>query len=111
MARIGTEDFFSGLLKDKRHTDKTAPEGLELSMEELTTRWMNADIIGLNRGKFKLSHRLTWIRGPITGKCLTIDPTDRDNVFEFEYRGDGYFSIKYIGEGCLLYTSPSPRDS
>jgi len=96
-AMIGLEEFLSGLLQDSRNTGKKPPEGFDQNME---VKPQDAKLIGNNRGRFKLSHGLTWIRGPITGKCPTIDPTDHYNIFEYarESSRDEYFSIKYLGD-------------
>ena len=93
---LNVEEWLGGLLNDNRHKGKKAPHGFEKGMELAP---VNAKPINSGSGKFKLSHGITWIRGPITGKCLTIDPADRNNVFEFDYYSGGYCSIKFLGGG------------
>jgi hypothetical protein len=95
-ATLGLEDFFSGLLQDKRHMGTKAPEGFDSNMDLRPIE--DTNLIGSDRGKFKLSHGSTWIRGPKTGKCLATDPIDHYNIFEYKFRGEGYYSIKYMGD-------------
>ena len=90
------EDAFSGMLNDCRHKGKKLPEAFEKEIGDAPISAVIEKKIG---EKFKLSYGGSWIRGPITGQCLTIDPTDQFNVFELSHHNDEYCSIKYIGGG------------
>ena len=90
------ENALSGLLNDSRHKGKKLPEGFE---EGIGDAPIEAKVEKKKCQNFKLSHGRTWIRGPIDGKCLTIDPTDRCNVFQLSHYSGEYCSIKYIGGG------------
>ena len=95
------EDALSGLLNDSRHKGKKLPEAFE---EGIGDAPINATVEKKIGQKFKLSHGKTWIRSPITGKCLTIDPIDHFNVFELSHYKGEYCSIKYIGGGSFNNT-------
>lgn len=90
------EYVLSGVLQDDKLKIKKAPENFEPGMEQEP---LDIKPIASGCGKFKLSHGLTWVCCLKDGKILTIDPEDRNNVFEYKYRSDGYCSIKFLGKG------------
>ena len=45
----------------------------------------------------------------VRGLVTTVDPREPEKTMESEW--EEQYTIIEIPEGCLLYTSPSPRDS
>ena len=46
---------------------------------------------------------------PFNVGLLYISPEQKRSKYDRDIN-EGYFKIRYVSDGCLLYTSPSPRD-
>ena len=92
--------YICHLLDDNRVNQVVLVAGEEISEERKTMGWRIGKYYGLNKCKLYIRPKTEIIE-----KLLTENQEESVHLFS------GIHSFPYIFKCCLLYTSPSPRDT
>ena len=103
---IGASSITGGTFKAERNERITATDGGNNVTFDVDT-CTGTTTIGTHAGRFDLNLAWSSAAGILTNANLPAALND-DNIIAYSYYADPQ-TIQ--GNGCLLYTSPSPRDS